>query len=238
MPLCCLLLVLAYTLGSHLRRTSSGPAPERWWVSALVVWSGFALCVSWLNVSRIHQQRQSWLHDECDSIAHVYRLLQTLPRNERAQMRLLLLSYLDANLRNRDAGGAAPGAEEESLAIHSQLYALTTRLVKAKTIGDFQGAILTQALSRMISVHHRTSYALHERLSGVELGYVLFLSLLGAGLVGYARVPRAGWLSLLVIIGASLSLVLDLNNPWSGWIRVDRKNLQELSTLLHQKEKL
>ena len=226
------LLVLGYGLGRQLQKRREVALPA-WLVSATVVWLAFSLSVSLLSASQQHQQRQNWLHEECDGIAHVYRLLQTLPRNERAQMRLLLLAYLDANLRNGEG-------EEEATSTHSQLYALATRMVKSKIIGDHQGSLLTQSLSRMISVHHRTDFALRQRTPAAEwiaLGSACFLV---AALVGYGTSARDRFtplvLALLTLTG--LSLLLDFNRPGQGLVQVDRKNLQDLSRTLHQKEKL
>ena len=226
------LLLLGYGLGRILETRRKAALPP-WLVSATLVWLAFSLSVSLLNAGQLHQQRQSWLHEECDSIAHVYRLLQTLPRNERAQMRLLLLAYLDANLRNGQA-------EEEATSTHSQLYALTTRMVKSKIIGDYQGSLLTQSLSRMISVHHRTDFALRQQTPAAEWLALTIECFLVAALVGYATPRRERFVPLVLVLLTltGVSLLLDCNRPWDGLVQVDRKNLQDLSTILHQKEKL
>lgn len=234
-----LLLGLAYRLGSRADR----PLEARWAGAALIS-SGLALAVALLLACQLHQARLDYVHEECDSIGHAYRVLQVLPRNERAQMRLLLVSYTDARLRK--VPGSSPQvarqAEEEALGLHSQMFALATRMMRDRTIDPYRGSQIVQALSRMISGHHRLAYALEERLSTPLMAFVCLQCLLAAVLLGGVAGPaprgRLLCLGLTAALWLNLALILDYDDPNGQFIQVDARNIQELAQALHAKERL
>ncbi|MBS2037416.1 hypothetical protein JST97_20675 [bacterium] len=234
-------LGLAYTLGARSARVGL----DARLAGGALVWTGLSLAVTLYLAGQLHRARLDDVHEECDSIGHVYRALQVLPRNERAQMRLLLVSYTDARLRKvpEQSAQESQNAEDEALGLYSQMFALGTRMMRDQTIDPFRGSQIVQALSQMISIHHRLGYALQERLPTPLLIFVTLQCLASAGLLGALTAlshPQQRWICLVLTGGLwiNLALILDYNDPSSQFIRVDTRNIQELSQALHAKERL
>ena len=241
MSLLAVLLGLACFGGARLGRFGLEPRMA----GGALIWAGLSLAAALYVAVGLHQSRIEYIHDECDSIGHVYRVLQVLPRNERAQMRLLLVSYTDTRLRKVSEAAASDGAqaEEEAMGLYSQMFALATRMIKSKTVDAYLGSQITQGLSRMISSHHRLGYALEERVAAPLLAFSALMCLLSAGLLGALAATAhpgqrwVGW-ALVAALWINMALILDYNDPTGQIIRVDTRNFLELSQALHAKERL
>jgi hypothetical protein len=227
-----MLMVACYGLGRHLSRgLLTVPSLE----GALVAWLALFLTCTYLQVSQLSRERTTLIHEEADSIAQVYRIMQTLPRGQRAQMRLLLISYLDAKLR-----GSLSAAQQgqEIRGFQHQLYSLSCDLTEQKALTPIQGQTLGQALNAMISLHYRCDYAQRDRLPGPVVA-LLLIHCAGVSLVlglGSRHAVLTG--VCLVMMVFSLFVIFDLDDGNAGFMRVDRSNLKDLVNILHQQEEL
>ena len=227
-------MVASYAVGRQLSRSSlTVPSLE----GALLAWLALFLACTYYQVSLVSRERTTLVHQEADSIAQVYRILQTLPRAQRTQMRLLLISYLDAKLRN-SSPQTKENQAQEVIGLQSQLYSLSCQLTEQKALTATQGQTLGQALNGMISLHYRCDYALEEHLAWPVMAMLLIQCAGVSLLLGLGS--RNGVVTgvCLVMMISSLFVILDLDNGNTGFMRIDKSNLRDLVNILHQQEQL
>lgn len=220
-------LLLAYLAGTRLSRTILGvPSLE----TVLLVWVGLFLGLTLQQANQVYHQRIELVHEEADSIAHVYRVLESLPQSQRQQMRLLLIAYLDAKLgkaRARDIFG-----------LQDQQFKLCGELMANHVVSEAQGMALREAINRMISLHFRCSYAMDEHLPPPLVLLLLAQCLAASMLLGLgARHPLLS-LTLIGLMFGGMVTLADLDDAGRGWVRVDSSNLRDLVNVLHQQEQL
>lgn len=220
-------LVLTHLLGRQLSRRILGvPSLE----TVVLIWTGLFLALTLQQVSQTYRQRLDMVHQEADSIAQIYRNLQSLPQSERTQMRLLLIAYLDAKL--------GQGISQEIVGLQEQQFKLCCELIARRVVSEPQGLALRAALDRMISLHYRSSYAIDEHLPAPLMALLICLCLVSSMLLGLGgRHPLlVGSLLALMLLG--MATIVDLDDAGRGWVRVDRANLRDLVNIMHQQEQL
>lgn len=183
------------------------------------------------------------VHEECDSVAQVYRRLEILPPTHKAQMRLLLSSYLEAKLRKFAARkpGDRKSSEQELMGVHAQLYALTVDLVNRKLMSENQGLAMEAAMNRMISLHFRTDYALNEQFPVALLLALAAQAVIVSVLVGYTSGSASQRrlllpVSFLLLTLLSAYMLWELNDATSGLVQADISNWRDLVEIMHQRE--
>ncbi|MBX3167237.1 MAG: hypothetical protein KF760_07485 [Candidatus Eremiobacteraeota bacterium] len=220
-------LLLAYAGGLRLARRMLGvPSLE----TVLLVWVGLFLSLSLQQASQVYRQRIDLVHEEADSIANVYRVLESLPPAQRTQMRLLVIAYLDAKL------GQAPAGDITGL--QDQQFKLCCELAANHVISEPQGLALRASIDRMISLHYRCFYVLEEHLPTPLVALLLAQCLAASLLLGLGgRHPLLG-LTLIALMVGALATLADVDDASHGWVRVDRSNLRDLVNSMHQQEQL
>lgn len=220
-------LLLAYFLGHQLSRRFLGvPTLE----TVLLVWVGLFLGLTLQQVSQNYRQRAELVYQESDSIAHVYRVLQSLPNAQRTQMRLLLIAYLDAKL----AGAKA----QEIVGLQDQQFKLSCDMTKERVVSELQGVELRGAIDRMISMHYRCLYTLDEHLPGPVVFLLLAQCVAAALLMGLgARQPLLS-ITVITLMLLSVATIIDLDDASHGMVRVDNANLRDLVNSMHRQEQL
>ena len=220
-------LLLAYLAGIRLSRRILGvPNLE----TVLLIWAGLFLGLTLQQANQVYHQRIELVHEEADSIAHVYRVLESLPQSQRQQMRLLLIAYLDAKLGQARAGDIS--------GLQDQLYKLCGELLANHVISEPQGMALREAINRMISLHFRCFYALDEHLPLPLVLLLLAQCLAGSLALGLGARHPALSLTLIGLMLGGMITVAELDDASHGWVRVDRSNLRDLVNVLHQQEQL
>ena len=233
-----LTLLLVYELGWRWgKKRSSGASPAL--LAAFVVWLGLMQGACLFQALQKHQEQTNAVHSEADAVAHVYRVLETLPKAQRTQMRLLLIAYLEAKLANK--ASAVGKLQEEILGLQSQLYLLGTNFTSQKVLNELRGSQLELLLNQMISLHYRTDYAMAEGLPPTLLGWLATLSVLVAFGMGASAQGQRNWSQSLlgiILLSSSWVLLVDTNRPRTGSITVDTTNYRDLVDILHHQEQL
>lgn len=229
---------LLLALGAGWRVGCSAPQNLRLATSGLV-WLGLLVAVSLWQVQWKFRERLVRVHEESDAIANLYRSLEGLPNSQRTQMRLLLITYLDAKLRLLKplSPEDLKHCQEETVGLQHQFVHLIHNMRKQKLVSDAEGIALAEQVSHVISSHFRTRYASGEgfpsalwALLMLQAGVVLFL-------VGRERRGwEAGAAAVLVI--TTLWCVADYDGATRGLIRLDTSNLKDLVEILHNREQM
>jgi len=177
--------------------------------------------------SRLDVRRQL-IVQEANVIGTAYLRLDELPAAQQPEMRRLFRDYLDTRLRVYQALPDLRAAEQQ-LARASQLQQeIWSKAVTGSREDSSQNAarLLLPALNDMMDVTTARTIALHTRLPALIFAVLVLVALLSGLLAGYAMAkrPRRSSLHMLIyagVIALTVYLVLDLDNPRAGFIRLD-----------------
>lgn len=179
------------------------------------------------GTSRLDARRQL-IVQEANAIGTAYLRLDELPAAQQPEMRRLFRDYLDTRLRVYQALPDLKAAEQQ-LARASQLQLeIWSNAVAGSRADSTQNAarLLLPALNDMIDVTTTRTIALHTRLPALIFALLVVVSLLSGLLAGYAmakreRRSRLHMLLYAGVIALTVCVVLDLDDPRAGFIRLD-----------------
>jgi hypothetical protein len=163
---------------------------------------------------------------------------QFLPEPQRTELRGMLREYVGVRLRAvREPGYARQGlARSEEL--QDVLWSRTEALARGSSGVDVGG--MTAALVNLITVHEkRLTAALYNRLNGSIWVALFGLVAIAMGMVGY-RAGLSGGRSvvatatLALAFSAVIALIVALDRPQQGLIKVSQQAMQDVQVKLNQ----
>jgi hypothetical protein len=177
--------------------------------------------------SRLDARRQL-IVQEANAIGTAYLRLDLLPANDQPELRRLFRDYLDVRLRVYAKLPDLKAAEEEMARAEQLQQEIWSRAVIAGRADASQNVarVLLPALNEMIDVTTSRSIALHTHLPPLIFALLICVALLSGLLAGYAMAERKSrsWLHMLlyaVVVAVTVYVVVDLDYPRSGLIRLD-----------------
>jgi membrane-bound inhibitor of C-type lysozyme len=238
-----MLLVLegGYRIGGRAAaRASTGttsvvPAMVTATLALLALLVGFSLTMA---VSRYDARRQLVLA-EANAIGTAHLRARLLPPPEGPELAIQLRRYLDLRLAvverppHRGATAAARGQAE---ALQAEMLATAIRLVRTEPSPE-PAEPFVEALKELIDVHERRVSAFESFVPNAVL-YLLGLAALGGALVmGYGcgvHGRRNGLATTVyaVLICLAILVIVDLDRPVHGLIRVSQRSLERLQAQL------
>jgi hypothetical protein len=221
-------------LGYRAGRRAAGKHPE--WAhegigvieAAVFALLGLLLGFSFSGATSRLDARRQLIVQEANAIGTAYLRIDQLPAAEQPEMRRLFRDYLDTRLRVYQALPDLKAAEQQ-LARGSQLQQdIWSRAVAGSRADSTQNAarLVLPALNDMIDVTTARTIALHTRLPALIFALLVLVSLLSGVLAGYAmatrqRRSRLHMLLYAGVIALTVYVVLDLDDPRAGFIRLD-----------------
>lgn len=236
-------LLLCLEIGYRIARYSSRKNAELTYEGVGVIEAAvFALLGLLLGfsfagaMSRLDARRQL-IVQEVNAIGTAYLRLDLLPAADQPEMRDLFRKYLDTRLR---AYEKLPDLEatdrelERASQISKEIWTRAVSYSAADPSHD-TARLLLPALNEMIDVTTGRTLAIHTHLPALIFFLLTTVSLLSGLLAGYAMQKRRRRSLLHMVlyaaaIAATLYVVLDLDYPRHGLIRLDAadKSLQQL----------
>jgi len=188
------------------------------------------------GMSRLDARRQM-IVQEVNAIGTAYLRLDLLPAANQPEMRDLFRQYLDTRLRAYEKIPDLDATDQE-LARASQISKeIWTRGVSYSAADPSHDAtrLLLPAINEMIDVTTGRTLAIHTHLLALIFFLLVTVSLLSGLMAGYAMQKRQRRSLLHMVlyaaaIAATLYVVLDLDYPRHGLIRLDvaDRSLQQL----------
>ncbi len=187
-----------------------------------------------MAISRYEVRKQLVL-DEANAIGTTYLRAQLLPEPERREVSNLLRSYVGARLEFYAAGvdeKKLDAAKRKTEGLHDQLWSHATTLggrdPRAVTTGLF-----LQSLNEVIDLHSKRINALENHVPEIIIELLFFIAIIATGLIGYGcgvggRRNFFVTLATSLLIAAVILVILDLDRPRRGLIRVSQQRLVEL----------
>jgi ABC-type glycerol-3-phosphate transport system permease component len=221
-------------LGYRAGRRTSEKHPE--WAhegigvieAAIFALLGLLLGFSFSGATSRLDTRRQLIVQEANAIGTAYLRLDELHAAEQPEMRRLFRDYLDARLRVYEALPDLKAAEQQ-IARASQLQLeIWSKAIAGSRVDSTQNTarLLLPALNEMMDVTTSRTIALHTRLPSLIFALLIVVALLSGLLAGYAMAKRQrrSRLHMLIyagVIALTVYVVLDLDDPRAGFIRLD-----------------
>ena len=202
---------------------------------ALILGFTFAMAMS-----RFEARKQLVL-DEANVIGTTFLRAQLLPEPPRQEVSNLLRLYVDARLALYQAGIDQKRLSRENdrtEKLHQQLWsyaaAVGEKEPRAITVGLF-----LQSLNEVIDLHAKRITALENHVPEIILLLLYFVAIMATGLIGYGcglGGRRNFFVSTMasVLIAGVILVIIDLDRPRRGLIKVSQQRMVELRDNLNK----
>lgn len=216
-------------------RTQETPFAVQAVQGALLGLVGLLLGFSFAMSASRFEARKAEVVAEANAIGTAYLRSRLLPSPEREEAAEILRDYIDGQIEAYAKASTAldiRAAVDQSTAHHEALWAVAERAV-ANQRHDPVLALFISSVNDVIDEHARRIAAQQNRVPEPILFLLLLLCVGGVSFIGYgAGLTNARhWpaaITLALILTLVVGIILDLDRPRRGLIRVDQENLHEL----------
>jgi len=227
------LLLGACELGYQVaRRSDYEKSDEGHVLSAMLALLGLLVGFTFsISVNR-QEQRRILVVDEANALETEYLRSQMLPEPYRTRLADMLRRYTDARLALATAG------EDRASQLHAYVLADSLKREMWVTTVEADSLVQPAALSSLIAGGMNTVIeiassrraALEARLPSIAFGSLLLFAVVAASMLGFVsgsgkHPRRSGAAVLLLLLALALGLILDLDRPLRGTIRVSQQPL-------------
>ena len=193
-----------------------------------------------MAMTRFEVRKQQVL-DESNAIGTTYLRAQLMPEPPRKAVSDLLRQYVAVRLQFYRAGIAGHGfrqAVDQTERLQLQLWSRATAWADKDPRAVTAGLFL-QSLNETIDLHSKGLTALENHVPAIILVLLYFVALAAIGLLGYGcgLAGRRNFMVTMVasvLIAAVILVIIDLDRPQRGLIRVGLGRMVELRQSLEQ----
>lgn len=224
---------IGYQFGkrTRTRRDEDAMASLGSMVGGLLAMAAFVLAFTFSMASSQNDQRKQDVLLEANSIGTAYLRADLLDPQYKTDVKRLLKDYVDIRLEavhTRDLNALIA----ESVEIHDLLWAQVSSAARARP--DTNSALVVQSVNDVIDMHEkRLTDALRNRIPSivwVALSAIIALTMITlgtqAGFTGKRRLVAT--IPLILAFAVLMTLVVDLNRPQSGLIKVSQQSMIDL----------
>ena len=181
------------------------------------------------------EARKQLVLEEANAIGTTFLRTQLLPQPPRQEISNLLRQYVDVRLALYDAGidkTKLRQANDRTEQLHKQLWSLAAAL-GAKDPRAITTGLFLQSLNEMIDLHAKRLTALENHVPEIILMLLYFVAIVVTGVIGYGC-GLAGCRNFFVtamasiLIASVILVIVDLDRPRRGLIRVSQDRMVEL----------
>ncbi|MCW5587241.1 MAG: hypothetical protein KIS75_14000 [Chromatiales bacterium] len=221
---------IGYRFGDHAQshRDEDAPSSLGPMVGGLLGMLGFVLAFTFSMAAAQHDLRKQIVVDDANTIGTAYLRADLLDDTSKTAVQNLLREYVDIRLRmvstnDRTEGLARTGAIQRLL--------WKQAAAAARMAPDTNTALMVQAVNDVLDVHEkRVAAALRTRIPGsawIALSAITLLTMVTMGIqVGLTGKRRlAAVIPLSLAFAVLVTLVVDLNRPQNGLIKVSQESM-------------
>jgi hypothetical protein len=239
----CVVLELAFRLGRHHRTHSSDStrshlsALQTGLLGLLALLLGFNFAMA---TSRF-EARKTLIQDEVMVIGSTYLRAKLLPSDLRGKVSALLKDYVSARIEFMRAGTdekLLKLASESSRTIEDQLWNLAAA---AEAQGEATAAmnLMIQSLIDVYNVNEKRRAALDNHVPATVINLLFVVAIGALGFIAYSyglghRRRHGSTVIFAILIAMVFTLILDLDQPRSGFIRVGEESMLRLQEDLNR----
>jgi hypothetical protein len=201
-------------------------------VGALLGLMAFLLAVTMGMAADRFEIRRGLVLAEANAIGTAYLQADYMPEPQTDQMRKLLREYLPLRISSSDFEQVQTNLIA-SQSLHAEMWAITAEVARSGHNPDLMSSF-GESISEIVRLNEtRIVAGLYARVPDTILILLLAGSALALGMVGYSA-GLAGSRSVLsalvlvVALGAVMTLVIDLDRPQEGFLRVNQRPLTDV----------
>lgn len=221
---------------SHLEINSEQPVGTK--VAATLILLAFALTLTFSMASSRYDLRRLLEIDEANAIGITYRRANLLPAPYDQQVQTILREYVDIRLEVADADPMLLSeAMAESEQLQGQMWKIAEALAK-ENANTWTAAWYIESITKVTELHtQRLAAGVHSRVPLTVwggLGLIAMLSMLAVGYqAGLSNTLRTFPTAMLVLsFVVIIALIVDLDRPEGGLIRVGQAALEDVQRTL------
>ena len=225
---------LGYRLGHwwQVRTPDEKEGPTGMIVGSILALMAFLLAVAAGMASDRFDTRRGIILTEANSIGTTYLRAGFLPEPASGEMRGLLREYVAQRIVANDLAEVRKKMAR-SVELQEKMWAATEELARSTPDSEVL-SLFIESLNETIDLHEtRVTAGIYARVP-VTILMMLFLgSILTLGMVGYnagltrRRSPITATM-LIIILGAVITLVVDLDRPQGGFLTINQQPLLDL----------
>jgi hypothetical protein len=234
--------LIVYEVGFRVGRWLQKRTPEEqegptgMLVGSLLALMAFLLAITMGMASDRFDTRRGLILTEANSIGTTYLRAGYLPEPASSQSQELLRQYVPLRIASSDLKDVALKIAR-SVEIHDELWSMAEDLARATPDSDVL-ALYIESLNETIDLNEtRITAGLYARVPDTVLILLIVGSTLTLGMVGYGagltgrRSPLSA-VVMIVVLGAVVTLVVDLDRPRDGFLAVSDRPLIDLQQQL------
>ncbi len=243
-----LVSLLAFEIGFRLGRWRKTRNPQEQegasgtLVGALLGLLAFLLAISMGIAADRFDARRGLVLEEATTINTTYLRAGYLPDPYQTEIRNLLREYVPLRIADEGLRPAELAVDiARSTEIQDELWAITEEVAIELDRSDII-ALYVESVNDVITVSaRRVTAGIYARVPDTILVFLLILAFGSIGMVGYGA-GQAGKRSIvtatimIVALGATLTLVVDLDRPREGFLQVSQRPLIELQQRIGEPE--
>ena len=201
-------------------------------VGSLLGLLAFLLAVTMSLAADRFDARRGLVVAEANAIGKTYLQADYLPQPATDRMRALLREYVPLRIATDDMAQVQANIKR-STELHAAMWAIAAEVARSGHSPDLVSSF-GESLTEIVSLNEsRIVSGLYARVPETVLLLLLAGSVLSLGMVGYSAglTGRRSVLSALVLVvalGAVLTLVIDLDRPQEGFLRVSQQALLDV----------
>lgn len=225
---------VGYRLGCWWQKRTSDEkeGPTAMMVASLLALMAFLLAITMGMASDRFDTRRKLVLAEANAVGTTYLRAGYLPEPASSKIRDLIRDYVPLRIVTSDLADVRVKMAR-SVEIHAKLWSVAEELARATPDSDVL-ALFIASLNEMIDLHEtRVIAGLYARVPETILILLLFGSMLTLAMVGYnagltlRRSPLTA-VVLIVVLGAVITLVVDLDRPREGFLEVSQQPIINL----------
>ena len=201
-------------------------------VGATLALLAFLLAFVMSMASDRYDNRRQLVVEEAEAIRSAYLQAGYLTEPYPQEIRSLLSKYVDIRIvtpENQNDVDASIALSEE---MHAQLWSLTEAVVK-ETPGRDEVSLYIASVNEVINLHNRRVAALRARLPETVVLVLYVVAALSMMMVGFQNSYNGkrnyfSALSVILIFTVVMMLIIDLDRPQEGLLKVSQQALIDL----------
>lgn len=182
-----------------------------------------------------YASRRRVVVDEANAIGTTYLRADMLPEPHRAQVKDLLRAYVDTRIEFMNAGIDPlkfQQATDKTMQLQDQLWqqAIAVSAIDSRSVPT---GLFVQSLNEMIDLQATRQALIKNRVPEVIIDLIFISAVITIGLIGYAigmarkrnLIPT---LMMIILITIIFAVIIDLDRPRRGLIRVSQESMIQL----------
>lgn len=201
-------------------------------VGSILALLAFLLAVAMGMASDRFDTRRGLVLDEANAIGTTYLRAGYLPEPASSEIRALLREYVPLRIVTNELGDIRVRMAR-SVEVQEKLWSIAEELARGTPESDVL-ALFIDSLNETIDMHQtRITAGIYARVPETVTILLYFGSILTLGVVGYnagltRRRSLLTTIVLIIVLDAVITLVVDLDRPRDGFLKVNQQPLIDL----------